>query len=169
MYKFLQNNEWKYLINVFRYHFRDDNKNIKTWKVEKDDRWEDTVVMLTAMAIAMEGLEKAVTENNMAGIRLFESSIRTQVQDVMENFVGHMTSTVQLCRGGYDHVKMEFSRAASCVECHRLFGDVKFLRLCVLLRGAGRDFLKYQAGLTKTYMCVYAQTHIHVILPYIYV
>lgn len=134
MYKFLQNNEWKYLINVFRFHFRDANKNIKTWRADKDDRWEDTVVMLTAMQLAMDGLEQAVTENNMAGIRLYESGIRTQIHDVMEHFAGRMTSFRQLFPGGYNRVKMEYATGMSHVECHRLFGGVKFTALHVLLR-----------------------------------
>lgn len=133
MYKFLQNNEWKYLINVFRFHFRAENKNIKTWTADKDDRWEDTVVVLTAMQLAMDGLEQAVTANNMAGVRLYESAIRTQIHDVMEHFIGRITSFRQLFRGGYNRVKMEYATGISHVECHRLFGGVIFTSLHVLL------------------------------------
>ena len=146
MYKFLQNNEWKYLINVFRFYFRDANKNIKTWKVDQDDRWEDTVVMLTAMQLAMDGLEQAVTANNMAGIRLYESAIRTQIHDVMQHFAGRITSFRQLFTGGYNRVKMEYATGISHVECHRLFGGVKFtalhvllMRIYVVLEGANPD------------------------------
>ncbi len=45
---FLRTNEWRYLFEVFRYHMRDGNQNIKQWSRDKDDRWDDTIDALSA-------------------------------------------------------------------------------------------------------------------------
>jgi hypothetical protein len=131
---FLRTNEWKYLVEVFRYHFRDGNANIKTWQAEKDNRWDDTIETLTSVEFAMLGLENAVKVHNGAGIRAFEVSLVQLVQDALEHFHTRIRSGNDLCRARYDSVKMEFVRDGALVECHRLFGGVKYVRLCVLLR-----------------------------------
>jgi hypothetical protein len=133
---FLQTNEWRYLFEVFRYHMRVDNRNIKVWKVERanDDRWDDTVETLAAVELAMQALEQAVRAHNGPGIAAFEASLAQLVRDVLGHYHRRTRSANELLRGGYDKVKMEFERAGTVVECHRLWGGVKYVRVSKLLR-----------------------------------
>jgi hypothetical protein len=131
---FLRTNEWKYLVEVFRYHFRDGNANIKKWKIDKDNRWDDTIETLTSVKYVMQGLEDAVKVHNGAGIRAFEASLVQLLQDALEHFHTRTRSANDLCRANYDIVKMEFVRDGALVECHRLFSGVRYVRLCVFLR-----------------------------------
>jgi hypothetical protein len=131
---FLRTNEWKYLFEVFRYHMRGGNKNIRQWSEDKDDRWDDTIEALSAVEFAMQGLEEAVQAHKGPGIGAFEASLAQLVRDVLGHYHSRTRSANELLRAGYDKIKMEFKREGTVVECHRLFGGVKYVRVCKLLR-----------------------------------
>ena len=131
-YAFLQNSEWKYLFKIFRYYFRYSNER-NIWH-SSSEGWDETTSDMEQMRDNMDGLEAAVAVYEGA-IPHHVDKIKVMIHSIMDHFRNNNDEFHRLEAEGKTTVKMKFfERGRRRVECHRLFGGVKEVHICVLLR-----------------------------------
>jgi hypothetical protein len=166
-YAFLKNSEWKYLFKIFRYYFRYSNE-CNIWHSSYEG-WAETISDMEQMRDNMDGLEAAVAVYEGA-IPHHVDTIKLMIHSIMDHFQAHLFGEFQRLEAeGKTTVKMKFyERGRRRVECHRLFGGVKDVHVCVLFKrifGVFADVGQFNDSDTDWIMGIPEQFKYKVVIP----